>query len=127
MNTDNLIDISGIDKAELLLALLQGSKVQGMGVLQDPGRPLTVDDARTAIHGRGDDIHNQYGNVGGRSNPTAEGQHLDFDYLFGRVLKVDISGDTLDPWGYDRDLGEGHGAEVVARLRSMLLHPSNQG
>lgn len=30
-----------------------------------------------------------------------------FDYLHGRVMKVGLSGDTLDPRLYDRDNGKG--------------------
>lgn len=30
-----------------------------------------------------------------------------FDYVKGRVLKVDLSGDEVETWLYDRDNGEG--------------------
>lgn len=30
-----------------------------------------------------------------------------FDYIKGRVIKVNLSGDTLDPFLYDRDNGRG--------------------
>jgi len=40
-----------------------------------------------------------------------------FDYLKGRVMKVDLSGNELDPWGYDRDNGQGRAAEVIESLR----------
>lgn len=44
-------------------------------------------------------------------------QQTYFDYLKGRVMKVDLSGDAFDPWGYDRDNGEGAAARAVASVR----------
>lgn len=47
-------------------------------------------------------------------------KHLDgsgdgyFDYLKGRVMKVSISGDSLDPRLYDRDNGQGAAARALA-------------
>ncbi len=35
---------------------------------------------------------------------TDNGQYS-FDYLYGRVMKIDIRGDVLDPGLYDRDNG----------------------
>ena len=39
-----------------------------------------------------------------------------FDYLKGRVMKVDLSGNELDPYLYDRDNGEGAAERVVSGL-----------
>ena len=41
------------------------------------------------------------------------------DYFQGRVIKCDISGDTADPWLYDRDNGEGAFQRVVSQLRNV--------
>lgn len=41
----------------------------------------------------------------------------DFDYLKGRVMKVNLSGDTLNEWGYDRDNGTGAAERAIASLR----------
>lgn len=41
-----------------------------------------------------------------------------FDYLHGRVMKIDLAGDELDPWAYDRDNGQGAAQEVVNSLIS---------
>jgi hypothetical protein len=30
-----------------------------------------------------------------------------FDYLKGRVMKIDLSGEMMDTWLYDRDNGQG--------------------
>lgn len=44
--------------------------------------------------------------------------YLYFDYFVGRVLKVDLSGDEFDPWGYDRDNGAGAAQAVIDRLKA---------
>jgi hypothetical protein len=90
------IDISEINKAELLKALYDHSQPQGMGILHYDPRPMTLEEADELTSG--DDVC------------------LYFDYLKGRVMKVDISGDTLDTWGYDRDNGEGAAAAAIKHL-----------
>lgn len=89
------IDIAGLDKAEVLAALHGASRQQGMGVLQ-PDKPLTVDEARAIL-----DDGAEY-----------------FDYVRGRVMKIALRGDYLDPRLYDRDNGEGAAARVIATLRA---------
>lgn len=97
-STDKLdIDISGLDKAAVLAALYNRAKQQGFGLLDPEGRlPMTVEQARVEID----------------ANPK-----LYFDYLRGRVLKIDLEGDVLWPGLFDRDNGPGAAAEVIARLR----------
>jgi hypothetical protein len=41
-----------------------------------------------------------------------------FDYLSGRVMKIDLSKDELDPSLYDRDNGDGAAAQVIETLRN---------
>lgn len=41
-----------------------------------------------------------------------------FDYLKGRVMKVRIEGDELNPRLYDRDNGQGAAARVIEHLRA---------
>ena len=77
------IDISGLDKAEVLAALYNYSQRQGMGFMHKRGaEPMTVEQAREELE------HGTY-----------------FDYLHGRVMKVDLSGDVLWAGLYDRDNG----------------------
>ncbi len=40
-----------------------------------------------------------------------------FDYLHGRVMKIQIQGDILNPRLYDRDNGPGAAANVIRELR----------
>lgn len=75
-----MLDIKGLDKAEVLKALYDSSHVQGMGFLQVvPEGTVTVDHCRKLLK-----------------------QSTYFDYLHGRVLKVDLSRDTFDERLYER-------------------------
>lgn len=95
---EGMIDISGLDKAEVLAALFNASKQQGMGFLNAEGaKAMSVDDARKCI-----DV------------VTDSDGEIYFDYLRGRVMKVELSGDELNPRLYDRDNGQGAAARALA-------------
>ena len=73
-----------LTKAEVLCALYNSAKQQGLGLFQR-SESMTIAQAEKLI-----------------------GQTTNFDYLNGRVLKVDLSGDKgFDEWLYDRDNGKG--------------------
>ena len=96
---DQLIDISKLNKADVLAALYNNSRQQGLGFINPNGRhQMTKADAEVLLE---------------------EGDTF-FDYLRGRVMKVDIGRDTLDPWGYDRDNGEGAAARALAPLQKTM-------
>ena len=40
-----------------------------------------------------------------------------FDYLHGRVMKVDLKKDFVDTWGYNRGVGVDAAENVIAALR----------
>lgn len=87
------ISVKGIDKAAILAALYNASRPQGLGFLHYKANPMTVDEARELLkHG------------------------TDFDYLQGRVMKIDVGGDDLYTGGYDMDNGEGAAARVIEEL-----------
>lgn len=44
--------------------------------------------------------------------------NLYFDYLYGRVMKVNITHDEFDPWLYDRDNGNGAAQRAIDNLRN---------
>lgn len=89
-----MIVIKGLDKAKVLKALYDNSRLQGLGFLQAVDR-FSEDDARKLL----------------KSN-------TDFDYLYGRVMKVDLSSDTeFEEWLYDRDNGCGSAQRAVDSLR----------
>lgn len=110
------IDISGVDKGELLAALFNNSRPMGMGVLQAHLGPqvMTKEDAWKVINGSGDDHNRNFPTLGLRKGKT----ELYFDYLYGRPLKVNLTEDMVDPWGYDRDNGgPGTLESIVNELR----------
>ncbi len=111
MENDN-IDITKLDKAEVLAALYNASRQLGAGFHHARGAlPMTVEQAREAII-LGDDLHRQYPDI--VSSPK-QGR-IYFDYLHGQVMKVDIGGTALSTWGYDRDNGEGSAARALKPL-----------
>ena len=91
------VSIAGLDKAEVLRALWEGSHPQGRSTPHEAYGTPSVEVFREALE----------------RNP--EGY---FDYLMGRVLKVDLTGDTLDTRLYDRDTYEGAAAFAVQRVRA---------
>lgn len=91
-----MINIKGLDKAELLVELYNHSHQQGMGMLQ-PARSLTVEDARKLLE-----------------------QTQSFDYLYGKVMKVNLSGDEFEEWLYDRDNGQGMAQSVVDGIKKKM-------
>lgn len=101
------IDIAGLDKAKVLAALYNHAKPLGMGLLHYNPDPMTVETAQELL--------------GGGVMPNGIGSHYGkgkyFDYLQGRVMKVDIGGDTLNPNLYDRDNGEGAAAKAIDSIR----------
>ena len=90
-----MIDIKGKDKATLLAALYNNSIPRGLGMLHFEDKDMTVDEARDIIDSR-DEMFK-----------------YDFDYLKGRVMKVNLSGDEFRGDLYDRDNGQGSAQRVV--------------
>jgi hypothetical protein len=86
------IDISKFNKAAVLAALYNNSKPQGMGLVHFQPGSISESDAQLLL----DAVPDQY-----------------FDYINGRVMKIDLSKDELDTWGYDRDLGEGAAQRAI--------------
>ena len=91
------IDIKGLDKAEVLLALYNHSHVQGLGFLQMVDN-YTIKDAKKDLE--------------------TSAPYFYFDYLHGRVLKVDLSKDTFNGDLYDRDCGPGAAQKAIDELRN---------
>lgn len=103
---DTKIDISGIDKAELTAFLYNRSKPVGYGELVAGSGTMRTAEAKEII--------------------TANGGDASFNYLKGRVMKVDLNGSSFDPSGYDRDNGEGAANKVVEELRATSGPPKPQ-
>jgi hypothetical protein len=90
------ISIEGLDKALVLAGLYNAARPQGMGFLQYDPAPMTREQAQAII----------------------DGGSLYFDYLKGRVMKVDLSGEEFNEWCFDRDNGQGAAQAVIDVLRS---------
>ncbi|WP_447988396.1 hypothetical protein [Achromobacter spanius] len=84
------MDIKGFRKPAVLAALYNASRPLGMGFLQYDDAPMSEEEAEHLLK------HQQY-----------------FDYLKGRVMKIDLRGDSLDTWGYDRDNGAGAAERAI--------------
>ncbi len=89
------IDLSGLRKADVLTALYNAAQPKGMGFLHFDPRPMNATEAQTLL-----DNGETY-----------------FDYLKGRVMKVDLKGDTLHPRLYDRGNGQGAAEAAIATIR----------
>lgn len=93
-----MVDISGLDKADVLAALYNASKAQGLGLLQFSPEPMTKEEANAELE------------------KTKNWRYGSFDYLKGRVMKINISEDAFDPWGFDRDNGQGAAQAAIDNL-----------
>jgi hypothetical protein len=87
------ISLIGLDKGEVLAALYNASKPLGLGALHFRPTAMSPAEARELL-----------------------AEHSYFDYLHGRVMKVDLSGDTLRAHLYDRDNGDGAAHRAIAHL-----------
>lgn len=88
---DGRIDISKKDKAEVLAALYNASHPHGYGFLQFTSEHMSVEQAREILS-----------------------ETEDFDYLYGRVMKISLKGDIISVWGYDQNNGEGAAAKAIS-------------
>ena len=80
------------DAPKILAALYNNSKPPGMGMLQYDPTPMTTDEAINLL------------------NVTPY-----FDYIKGRVMKINLGKDTVGLGLYDRDNGLGSGALALAK------------
>jgi hypothetical protein len=99
------LNIKGQNKAAVLAALYNASQPLGMGLLHFTPQAMTTAEAAKVIADLG-----EFSKQNGR---------IDFDYLNGRVMKVDIGGDELFTGLYDRDNGPG-AAERALRAAGLL-------
>jgi hypothetical protein len=87
------INISGASKPAILAALYNASRAQGMGFLSFKAEPMTEAQAAKLLK-----------------------KSTYFDYLQGRVMKIELGGDKLGTLGYDRDNGEGAAHRAIQHL-----------
>jgi len=90
-----MVNIEGKSKAKVLKALYDHSHVQGMGFLQAvPEGTVTIEHCEKLLK-----------------------ETTYFDYLYGRVLKVDLSGNEFEERLYDRDCGRGAAQRAVDSVK----------
>lgn len=93
---EGVVDISNKDKAEVLAALYNNSHPQGLGFLQYNPEPMTIEQARELLK---------------------EGTY--FDYLAGRVMKIDLKTNIVRTWGYNRDNGSGAAEHCISKCHNI--------
>ncbi len=93
---NKLIDTSGLDTADVLIALYERSKPLGLGFLHYDPKPMDKEEASALL-----------------------GESKHFDYLKGRVMKVSLDDPAgFNPWLYDRDNGAGAAERAIASIRA---------
>jgi len=97
-----LISLEGLNKAEVLRRLYNASRTQGIGIIHFRNEDMSLDEASALLE-----------------------RTSRFDYIHGRVLKVDLSTNQLDPWLYDRDNGNGSAEAVIQALLEELTEPTS--
>ena len=89
------MDITGLSKAAVLAALYNASRPQRMGFLHYDPTPMIEAQAQQIL-----DRGATY-----------------FDYLQGRVMKIDLAGNEIETWLYNRDNGPNAAENAVEALR----------
>lgn len=93
-----MLNIKGLNKAEVLKGLYDNSKPQGLGFLNYNPEDMSIEEAERLLK-----------------------EQTYFDYLNGRVMKVDLSSDNeFEECLYDRDNGVGSAKRVIDKLRSAV-------
>lgn len=88
------IDISTLDRASVLAALYNASRPLGMGFMQFDPKPMQPSEAAELLK-----------------------HHTYFDYLKGRVMKLDFKGNLLRVDLYDRDNGDGAAQRAIEAMQ----------
>lgn len=97
-----MIDITGLNRVDVLMALANGTSPRGLGMLAPPPSRKDAEGLLNAA-------------------TNADGSAY-VDYFAGRPLKVEFVGDTIrDERLYDRDAYEGACAAAVDSLRKRVL------
>ena len=95
-----MVNYNGLTKAQVLMALYNNSRPLGMGFLVADPSDMTEEQAEKMIQDCKDDLY--------------------FDYVKGRVMKIDLRSDNecFDEYLYDRDNGTGAAQSAINRLRA---------
>ena len=99
-----MVNFAPLTRAQVLCALYNKAKVQGMGFLQFKEGNLTIPQAEKLIE-----------DATKPSFIEGEKPYAYFDYVYGRVLKVELKEDSFEfeERLYDRDNGEGAAKKAI--------------
>lgn len=100
-----MIDVSYLTNAQLLCALVEGKQTQGLGFINHNRKWGMVEALEL-------------------TKDLVNGKSRFFDYVNGVCVKVEIGGDTIDPWLYDRDRYPGACQAAVDSYLDKLTPPS---
>ena len=94
-----MVSTRGLNKAEVIAALYNHARPQGLGFLQYEPGDMTIQEAEEIV---------------------LRGRPFYFDYLKGRVMKVNLDSDNeFDERLYDRDNGEGAAQRAIDRMKEL--------
>lgn len=112
-HTKTIVNISGLPKANVLAALFNEAAIEEpvgwMLAMEGPQNGMSLPEAQWHLDGYGDAPTNDKG----ITYPRTE-----FRSLYGRILGLDLSGDSFDPFTYDRLNGAGKAQDIITRLRN---------
>jgi hypothetical protein len=97
---EEVMDISKLDKADVLATLYNRAMPLGMGMLHYTPEPMTREEAQVML----DESRDKY-----------------FDYVKGRVMKIDLSKDELRTALFNRDNGPDAAENALAGLSAYGL------
>lgn len=96
-----LVDITGLDKAMVLVALVSGAEICNNGWMdKDCYKQLTLDKARKLLKEK-------------------DATYCHFDFVHGRAIKVTFNENNFSSFFYDRENGQGAAQNAVDRLRRL--------
>lgn len=97
-NESTIVQFDGLTREQVLCALYNASKPQGLGFLHYDPKPLTIPEAKTVL---------------------AKTDYV--DYLKGRVIKVNLpeNAKEFDCRLYDRDCGTGAAKAAIERYKKL--------
>lgn len=97
-NESTIVQFDGLTREQVLCALYNASKSQGMGILHYDPKPLTIDEAKEIL---------------------SKSEHV--DYLKGRVIKVHLykNQKEFDSRLYDCDCGPGAAKAAIERYKKL--------
>jgi len=124
-----MVSIEGLRKGEVLASLYNNAKVQGMGFLQAKEGDMSEQEADIVINKAVTELNHYVERLGMSKENLQEAikNIYFFDYLFGRVMKVNIYGNEFSEASYDRDNGEGSAQRVITKLRKDRDVEPNKG